>query len=354
MQKKEQLKPADVGLTEYYNEDMKPIKGKLKMCYYDYIVNEIDKFGELSYIAKGEERSSIVGKSVEEEKVIGITEEFKELLKEEMKAIIQSYDGLINFIVNIDELRSLKDATYEISCNTMNKSQITAFQRFMKEHCPQFDTNIKIVGTEYLLKISLNEARRQAKQKKVKEDMQISYLYFDMMKVNMNTINAVHRLSKGSTISVKSFMYAGTKDRFAITTQKVCVATNDPEKTKEQLVSVDDITLGNFVEKEEELKVGDLKGNRFYIALREFSAEGGIEDVKLSTSFVYHVDASKVEKNGFINYFTMKQSENKSVPMHEIGKLIVKNNWNEAIKMILSQYDINSESEKTMKLYPSQ
>jgi len=46
----------------------------------------------------------------------------------------------------------------------------------------------------------------------------------------------------------------------------------------------------------------------------------------------------------------MKQSKNKSVPMYKIGKFIVKNNWNEAIKLILSQYNTNSESEKNMKL----
>jgi tRNA(Glu) U13 pseudouridine synthase TruD len=46
----------------------------------------------------------------------------------------------------------------------------------------------------------------------------------------------------------------------------------------------------------------------------------------------------------------MKHFENKSVPMHEIGKFIVKNNWSEAIRLILSQYDTNSESEKNMKM----
>eukprot|EP00826_Nyctotherus_ovalis_P032372 TRINITY_DN2608_c0_g1_i2.p2 TRINITY_DN2608_c0_g1~~TRINITY_DN2608_c0_g1_i2.p2 ORF type:complete len:156 (+),score=31.54 TRINITY_DN2608_c0_g1_i2:206-673(+) len=103
-----------------------------------------------------------------------------------------------------------------------------------------------------------------------------------MMKVNMSTINAVNRLSRGSGISVKSFMYAGTKDRFATTTQKVCVRTSDVKRTRAQLKSVAEVTLGNFAQRGEELKVGDLRGNRFCVALREFSAEDGIETVKES------------------------------------------------------------------------
>jgi tRNA pseudouridine13 synthase len=283
MQKKEQLKEADVGLTEYYNEDVKPITGKLKVYYYDYIVNEIDKYGELSYISQEETNHLIVSKRVEESKSTGISGEVKSGLREVMKPVIEYYEGLVDYMVNIDELRILKDLTYEFPCNTMNKAQLTSFQLFMKEHCSHFYANVQSTGSEQFVRISLSEEAKKVKYKKVQEEKPIVYLYFDMMKVNINTINAVNRLSRSSGISVKSFMYAGTKDRFAITTQKVCVQTNDPEKTKEQLIGMSDVTLGNFVEREEELKVGDLKGNRFYVALREFNAENGIETVKEST-----------------------------------------------------------------------
>jgi len=286
MQKEEQLEEADVGLTEYYNEDIKPITGKLRMCYYDYIVNEIDKYGQLSYISKEETNRLIEPKRVEEDKSIGISEKVKTGLREAMKPVIEYYDGLIDFMTNIDELRILRDVTYEFPCNTMNKAQLTSFKQFMKEHCPHFDTNIQSMMSEYFVKISLNEEAKKLKYKKILEDKPATYLYFDMMKININTINAVNRLSRSSGISVKSFMYAGTKDRFAITTQKVCVQTNDPEKTKEQLIGISDVTLGNFVERKEELKIGDLKGNKFYIALREFNAEGGIEVVKESKYLV--------------------------------------------------------------------
>lgn len=58
-----------------------------------------------------------------------------------------------------------------------------------------------------------------------------------------------------------------------------------------------------------------------------------------------------MEKNGFINYYNLKQFGNKSIPMHKIGKSIVKSDWNGAIKMILSQYNGGNIEEKKLKLY---
>lgn len=67
--------------------------------------------------------------------------------------------------------------------------------------------------------------------------------------------------------------------------------------------------------------------------------------------FPNYIDLSKIEKNGFINYYSLKRFGNKSIPMHRIGRCILKANWDEAIKMILCQYDVTKEEQKTMKLY---
>ena len=95
-----------------------------------------------------------------------------------------------------------------------------------------------------------------------------------MVKTNTDTMTAIFRLSRATGKNVKSFMFAGTKDKRGITTQKACVYTHDAGKTRSQLKSVFGLKIGNFTEEKEGLQLGGLQGNRFCLALREFDAEG--------------------------------------------------------------------------------
>lgn len=107
-----------------------------------------------------------------------------------------------------------------------------------------------------------------------------------MMKTNMDTMSAIYRLSRATGKNVKSFMFAGTKDKRGITTQKVCVFTHDMAKTIAQIRSalpfIQGIKAGNFKEAKEGLQLGALQGNRFCLALRDFSTEDGLAAVTKS------------------------------------------------------------------------
>jgi len=100
------------------------------------------------------------------------------------------------------------------------------------------------------------------------------------MKTNMDTMAAIFKLARWTGKNTKSFMIAGTKDKRGITTQKVCTFSYDPQKTQNQLKSFHMFKMGNFVEKTSELKLGDLQGNRFCLAIREL--EGSPEIIKKS------------------------------------------------------------------------
>eukprot|EP01022_Parablepharisma_sp_SALTPOND_P000831 TRINITY_DN105118_c0_g1_i1.p2 TRINITY_DN105118_c0_g1~~TRINITY_DN105118_c0_g1_i1.p2 ORF type:complete len:395 (+),score=41.87 TRINITY_DN105118_c0_g1_i1:76-1260(+) len=292
MEKKEWTEETDVGITVYLNPGLKPIKGKIKARYSDFIVNEIDKDGKLCYISKAEVEKKAEPKPSEEpkeeKKAPALSEEFKSKLQALMKSNHESYGGLIEYMMNVNEAIVPKDTIFQFPCNDMSKGERTAFHQLIKQNCPQFETNTVEEKGEKLMKVALTEGLSKSKRKKFqmeKRDPKPAnpYLYFDMMKTNTDTMAAIFRLSRITGKNVKSFMFAGTKDKRGITTQKVCVFTHDSSKTQGQLCHITGLRLGNFTEGKESLQLGDLQGNRFCLALREFDAEN--ETVKKSIAY---------------------------------------------------------------------
>ena len=142
MEKKIWTEEADVGITEYLHPELKPIKGTIKARYSDFVVNEIDIAGHVSYISKAEvEKKVEPAKEKEEVKKSNVTisEEFKSKLKDLMKS--ESFQSLIEFIENIGEGIIPNDSVFQFPCTNMDKADRTIFHQLIKQHCPQFETN---------------------------------------------------------------------------------------------------------------------------------------------------------------------------------------------------------------------
>ncbi len=73
------------------------------------------------------------------------------------------------------------------------------------------------------------------------------------------------------------------------------------------------------------LKLGDLKGNRFTIVLRQ--VEG--DDLMIEKSI------NSLKDFGFINYYGLQRFGTTEIATHEIGLNLLKNNFKEAINLIL-------------------
>jgi len=157
-------------------------------------------------------------------------------------------------------------------------------------------------------------------------DSRPPYLEFVMWKQNKDTMDAVSMLCRFSRMNQKIFSYAGTKDKRAITAQKM-TAFKVPAETLRNLIKTgkDTIALGNFKYVKEALRLGDLKGNRFTLVLREVSADTKTINKSLE----------KVSKSGFINYYGMQRFGTGDIPTHVIGKAVLQGKWNEVIELIL-------------------
>lgn len=136
------------------------------------------------------------------------------------------------------------------------------------------------------------------------------YLLFWLKKKNLNTTDAIEKISKKLKIPVKNFGYAGLKDKRAITLQLCSVKEANEEKLKETKINNIEITIVGHSEKP--VYIGQNKGNRFVIRVRDCEMP------------------SKVNPE-FVNYYGEQRFSRNNA---EIGELMVKREWKKAAEML--------------------
>jgi tRNA pseudouridine13 synthase len=152
------------------------------------------------------------------------------------------------------------------------------------------------------------------------------YLICLMKKTNYNTEDAVQALSKALSVSRKNISYAGTKDRNAITYQYISLFKGTKERI--QNLKLKDISLQIKGRSNAPLSLGDLKGNKFEITVRDLEP-----DTKIS----------KIDK--FPNYFDKQRF---SVQNVDIGRAIVKKDYKEACNLIANDFQYGGMIKKEL------
>lgn len=87
------------------------------------------------------------------------------------------------------------------------------------------------------------------------------------------------------------------------------------------------------------IKLGDLSGNRFSLAIRFI--EGSVKNLYLgATDEEIKQNVENLGENGFLNYFGMQRFGCFNIMTHTIGKEAIKQNWKEVISKLLSAIQI--------------
>lgn len=82
------------------------------------------------------------------------------------------------------------------------------------------------------------------------------------------------------------------------------------------------IKIGNICFKNQPLKLGRLRGNRFRIALRNITADDDTVNKSMES----------LKDRGFINYYGLQRFGNdKEVPTFLIGAKLMQGNWKEVV-----------------------
>jgi tRNA pseudouridine13 synthase len=166
------------------------------------------------------------------------------------------------------------------------------------------------------------------------------YLHFTLYKENKDTMEIVYFLASQLKLHTRNFQYAGTKDRRAVTVQRLSVYRTYASRLASIAPNLRNAKLGGFKHGKYPLKLGDLKGNEFVITLRDCHFPGEeslshLEKYGLAERIVKDSIWSLGER-GFINYYGLQRFGSFDIGTDEIGKKLLQENLQAAVEMILA------------------
>ncbi|XP_077301838.1 pseudouridine synthase 7 isoform X2 [Arctopsyche grandis] len=315
------LPETDVGITEYIRAEA-GFHGLIKCRYSDFHVSEIAPNGDITKLTDlSPPIPTNQDKNQEEDEELNVLSKYNtEILSVEM------WDK-INAVALAKPQTPQK---VEIDVTEMQKDQRTkihdsvkkAFGKKIIGSTVTLDNKKFIVFTTYS-----KEARTDTREKWTWNG---DYVHFILYKENCDTMEAVSLVAERLNmkhIKPAFFGYCGTKDRRGKTSQWISIKKVDPIKIINRCRAIHNITVGNFEFKNHNLKLGDLKGNRFKIALRNVTA----------TDEVVQSAVESLRDNGFINYYGLQRFGSRAdIPTSAIGKRLLQGNFEEAVKLILT------------------
>lgn len=150
---------------------------------------------------------------------------------------------------------------------------------------------------------------------------------FFLVKRNLDSIQAIRRLSRSIGVSYKRFSYAGIKDRRAVTSQRVSY-----RGPPHNLVGREDAQLLILHPHRVSRSIvpGALKGNRFTIIIRDIALPPKEVQQRLE-----QIQQEISQAGGVLNFFGPQRFGVMRPNTHLIGKEIVQGNFEEAVRTLL-------------------
>ena len=170
-------------------------------------------------------------------------------------------------------------------------------------------------------------------------DLGGEYLHFTLYNENKDTMESVGYLARQLKVGAKSFQFSGTKDRRAVTVQRVSCYRIHADQLFGMGKRLRSASIGDFEYKKQGLELGELAGNEFIITLRDcrFPGDGYIIDeqrLKLAVTVVRErVDVFK--SDGFLNYFGLQRFGSFHATTDSIGTKLLQGNVKGAVEDIL-------------------
>lgn len=250
----------------------------------------------------------------------------------EQEAPVNPNEELVRLIgpENVKRLQEvvadIGDPSVSVDVTEMDKEQRTAIHNRVKAVFGAAVVGSTVTeGDRKLIRIT-KYSKSMPRDRREKWQWPHPYTYFLLYKENLDTIQATMQLGQKLFCAPSVLTYAGTKDRRAKTTQWMCIKTREPAKIVAAARHIPNVSVGNFTFKPDTLKLGQLQGNRFRIALRQVTASDDTINACLEA----------FREKGFINYYGLQRFGNSAaVPTYKIGIEMLKGNWKGACDLIL-------------------
>ncbi|KAF9427759.1 multisubstrate pseudouridine synthase 7 [Podila epigama] len=355
-----------VGILTYVDPSIPGFSASIKQRYSDFIVNEVDLENETVVLKSFDlpvpdpESLKLRDQRIQEK-------ELKEQANKEMSdedKLTELSAVLENDVEIMAQVKKMLDS-YGNDVEFVNlkpqedKAKRTAIHTVVKERFAGRMISETVDGTMRLRMFKKKDTfdRRGKPKTELWKEIGGEFCRFCLYKENRETMDALNHITGVLRVPPKVFSIAGTKDRRAVTCQWVTAHKVKAERLVALNKSLYNMRLGNFSYVSKGLKLGDLKGNRFKITLR---------NVVVDSEETLNRSMSSLRDKGFLNYFGMQRFGTGSVGTHQIGRALLRGEWNEAVDLIMKprvgekeegrkareHWDKHRDAAAAMKMFP--
>ncbi|KAG7123114.1 Multisubstrate pseudouridine synthase 7 like protein [Verticillium longisporum] len=183
--------------------------------------------------------------------------------------------------------------------------------------------------------------RRSAKGK-VKAEGEGEYLHFTLYKENRDTMDAIHQLARAGRAKPQHFAFAGTKDRRAATAQRCSVRWLKAENLHGVQARVHGLVTGDYRYERHPLHLGGLQGNEFVITLKKCRLADPASEAlppaarEAAIRRAAETALESMASRGWLNYFGHQRFGTYAVGTHDVGRLILQEDFAGAVDAILA------------------
>ncbi|EXJ54866.1 uncharacterized protein A1O5_12932 [Cladophialophora psammophila CBS 110553] len=166
------------------------------------------------------------------------------------------------------------------------------------------------------------------------------YLHFTLYKENKDTLEVISYLTKQLKTNNKTFQFAGTKDRRAVTVQRASAYRIEAERLAALNRSLRYAAVGDFEYQKHGLELGDLTGNEFVVTLREChlgesTSEQSTAERKAAIHSYLLRSLHELHEHGFLNYYGLQRFGTFATRTDVVGLKILKDDFKGACDAIL-------------------
>ncbi len=167
------------------------------------------------------------------------------------------------------------------------------------------------------------------------------YLILELVKRDWDTHHFTRTLAKILQISQKRISVAGTKDKRALTTQKISIFDLDASEIEK--VHLKDIELKVLGRSRKSIELGDLWGNDFIITVRDI-----VSSPEETKKFLERTTNEILAQGGVPNFFGVQRFGSVRPVTHLVGKAVVEGDYEKAAMLYIAE-PFPDEPDETIK-----